>query len=195
MGLDIDVRKILAKPRNKNDYFRLIDDNGKYKNDFPEWTKRYERTKTETWFDWEKYKEKTGVDVGKYYVYMESYDGDKGFALLYPENVTLPEYDENTDYDEYQKQLDAVLVRINHKDVPKKKVRIKVLYYDEVGYLRGGMNSTFFKECDNEDAEVYLWTSAELLEYKKKYCSDPDNFQRNIINRFTNGEDVVYINW
>ena len=140
---------------------------------------------------------------------MESYH----YSLIYPEDVELPEYKEGDDYDEYQKRLDSVLVRIDHKDVPRKKVRIKVLYFKEVGYQRKGLNARFFEECDNDDAIVYIWTCEELLQYKEKYCDESyeyiypngqksgemcypkDNFQRNIIDHFTEGEDVVYVNW
>ena len=55
MGLDITVHRITKNPNTEGEYFQLIDDDGNYKNNFPEWTKEFEQKIVETWYDFEKY--------------------------------------------------------------------------------------------------------------------------------------------
>ena len=50
---------------------------------------------------------------------------------------------------------------------------------------------------DYEDGKIgyYVWTKEELERYKKEYAVEPYEFQRNIIDNFTEGEDVVTFDW
>lgn len=212
MGLDISVCKII-KEKNKNYYFRLIDDEGNYQNKFPAWTKQYENTITENWYDWKKYKEQTGIDINECSWHGESYGPDGCFMQLWPNSAgKYPEpedfkigKDENGDiydWDKYEAALAEHQIKVDLEKVPTYKKKIKVLYYKEIGYQRKGLNSKFYSDYDNGDIGYFVWTKSELLRYKRDYCDnkyeyiypngDPSghyiyekrDFQRNIIDKF-----------
>lgn len=216
MGLDICVKKITKTPKDKNDYFRLIDDNGDYnRKDFPEWTKSFEKEVTESWYDWKKYKEETGIDIDNCDWHGESYGEDGCFMEVSPKGVELPDWDEKKykDWEEFEADRNKVIIKIDLKKVPTYEKKIKVLYYDEVGYQRKGLNAKFYDDYVNGKIGYFVWTKAELERYKQEYCDEPheyiypngtksgdivypkENFQRNIINNFTEGEDCVIFDW
>lgn len=202
MGLDIMVRKIVrkkgtekTKAKKEGHYFRLIDeDSGKYENNFPEWTKPFIDEVTESWYDWEKYKEETGIDVLKMTWYGESYGPDGCFMIL-----KNPE--DNKEF------------TIDLEKVPNKKVKIKVIFYEEVGYQRKGLNSKFYGDYEEGKIGYYVWDLKELKRYKKDYCdrqhrhiypngtksdyidTPKKNFQYNIIDKFVQDECVVCFSW
>ena len=100
--------------------------------------------------------------------------------------------------DEYKQALNELVITINAKDVPLKKVVTKCIYYKEVGYQRKGLNSKFYEDFDNGKIEDLVWTLAELERYKKDYCDtdeDKQCFQENIINKFVEGKCVVEFSW
>ena len=215
MGLDITVYKILKeRPKDKNnkDYFRMLDDegNGTYdRRGFPEWTKQYEQEVEETWYDWEKYKEQTGFDIDQWAVSMEC-GGKDGYMEVRPIECVPPDYDEEHP-EKYEEFWDNVEIKkVYWRDVPKKKVKIKVLFRKEVGYQRKGLNGKFYKDYDEGKIGYYVWSKKELERYKKDYCDrkhkadwcgdkitiDPKrSFKENIIDNFTEGEDVVTFSW
>ena len=106
-----------------------------------------------------------------------------------------------------------MIIKIDLKKVPTYEKKIKVLYYDEVGYQRKGLNAKFYDDYENGKIGYFVWTKAELERYKQEYCDEPheyiypngtksgdmvypkENFQRNIINNFTEGEDCVIFDW
>lgn len=201
MGLDIMVRKIVhkkgaekRKAKDNRDYFRLIDDSGNYKNNFPEWTKPFIDEITEKWYDWDKYKEETGIDVFKMTWLREEYSKDGCFMTL-----KNPEDEKN--------------FTIDLKKIPTKKVKIKVIFYEEVGYQRKGLNSQFYDDYDDGKIGYFVWDLKELKRYKKDYCdrqhryiyasgeksdfivTPKKDFQENIIDKFVQNECVVCFSW
>lgn len=219
MGLDITVYKILKeKPKsNKKDfehnYFSLIDNDGNYLNNFPEWTKQYEHTVTEKWYDWDKYKEETGIDINQMDWHGESYGEDGCFMTVAPKDKEYPEYHEGDNWDEYQKKLDEVQIKIDLTKVPLKEKEIRVLYREEVGYQRKGLNSQFYQDYKDGKIGYFVWNLKELKRYKKDYCDkayrykypngqladfmvyEKRDFQNNIINKFIEGECCVTFDW
>lgn len=215
MGLDIMVYKIrkTALKNNNKEYFRLIDDDGNYKNVFPEWTKAFEKTVTETWFDWEKYKEKTGIDTSKLYVWEEYYGGlENGYIKFYPEKLATEEPEADAPEEEVERWLDKVeanIIKVMVKDVPQKKVKIKVLYREEIGYQRRGLNDKFYEEHNEDCGDYIAWTKEELehvlnvgcdedhpSEHDRHYiCTPKADFKENIIDAFVEGKCCVWFNW
>lgn len=217
MGLDISVYKIVKNPKNEDSYyFRLIDDDGNYnRRNFPEWTKEFEQEVTEDWFDWEKFKEETGIDINNCDWHGESYGPEGSFMKVSPKGVELPKWDESIykDYDEFKAEEDKIMIRIDLDKVPTYKKTIKVLYHEEVGYQRKGLNDKFYDDYQDGKIGYFVWSLAELQRYKDEYCDEPyeyqyhngemsgkivkpkENFQHNIIDHFTEGEDVVTFDW
>lgn len=207
MGLDIYCNRLVKTPHCREYRFRLLDEDGNYDNSaFPEWTKRYEKNVTEKWYDWGKYKEQTGVDIERYNIFCEEYGENGHIWQMYPKDKE-PEYEQlhkrlhNGEFasgDEYKQALNELVITINAKDVPLKKVVTKCIYYKEVGYQRKGLNSKFYEDFDNGKIEDLVWTLAELERYKKDYCDtdeDKQCFQENIINKFVEGKCVVEFSW
>lgn len=217
MGLDICVRRLLEKPKRKDDYFRLVnDEDGSFDyRDFPEWTKKFIRTKTETWCDWEAFKEQSGIDMNNMDWHGESYGEDGCFMTVSPKGVELPEWREDYPggWEAFDADRDKIMIKIDLEKVPTKKVKIKVIYWEEVGYQRKGLNGKFYNDYDEGKIGYFVWTKAELERYKKDYCDEPykyvypngeetddmiypkDNFQKNVINHFEEGKDCVIFSW
>lgn len=220
MGLDITVYRILKEKPQKNDddisrdYFRLIDDDGNYLNEFPEWTKQYEFTTTEQWYDWDKFKEETGIDINNMNWHGEAYTPEGCFMTVSPKDKEYPEWDGDTNtYEEYEKKLAEVEIKIDLEKVPLKDKEIKILYREEVGYQRKGLNTKFYQDYRDEKIGYFVWDLKELKRYKKDYCDKAHryrypngklsdtilypkrDFQENIINTFIDGECCVTFSW
>jgi len=219
MGLDICVRRLVNKPKNeesKHNYFRLIDDEGNYDNQgFPEWTKKFEHNKLERWYDWDAFKKKTGINMEEMVMDGVSYGPHESYMTVHHKNDVLPEYKEDYPggYDAYREAVNKVKLRINFKDVPTKRAKVKVIYWEEVGYQRKGLNSNFYQDYRDEKIGYFVWTKAELERYKDEYCDEPYEyeypngeksgnmvypklqFQRNIIDNFEEGKDCVIFDW
>ena len=215
MGLDICVRKITKTKKGEFDYFRLVDDDGNYdRRGFPEWTKPFENEITEDWYNWELYKEETGIDIKECDWHGESYGEEGSFMTVSPKNVKVPEWDEKKykSWEEYEEARNKVLIHIDLEKVPTYKKSIKVLYFDEVGYQRKGLNTKFYDDYNEGKIGYFVWTKEELERYKQDYCDEPyeyifpkgepartinpkENFQKNIIDNFTEGEDCVIFSW
>ena len=207
MGLDISVYKIkkskTGKVNKDDEFFRLTDDNAEYCNPHPAWTKEFEVDYEQSYYDWDKFKEETGIDVNEYKWAGSCYDERGCFLYLNPKNM-----DENDqDYEGLGK------IKIDLEKVPEKKKNIKVLLRNEVGYQRKGLNGKFYEDYEAGKIGYFVWTKAELERYKDEYCDEPyeyiypngkksgdmvypkENFQKNIINKFTEGEDCVTFDW
>ena len=108
-------------------------------------------------------------------------------------------------YDAFRKQH---IIEVNLDKVPTYQKEIKVLYYEEVGYQRKGLNKKFYEDYRNDVIGYFVWTKEELERYKELYCDDPyqfvypngdlgqmvypkDDFQKNIIDNFVEGKDCV----
>lgn len=196
MGLDISVCKICKKKEAKVEYhyFRMIDDDGNYKNDFPAWTNAFLDEVTEEWYDWEKFKEESGIDVYSMEWYGEEYSERGCFMTL--------------KYKDSDKTIE-----IDLEKVPKKNKTIKVLFYNEVGYQRKGLNGKFYDDYEEGKIGYFVWNLKELKRYKKDYCdrqhryiypngeksndivTPKKDFQHNIIDTFVEGECVVTFSW
>lgn len=214
MGLDITVHRITKTPKDEGEYFQLMDDDGNYRNDFPEWTKEFEQKIVETWYDFEKYKEQTGIDLNDYVTDMQKFNGkDDSYMLVHHKDVELPEWDEKSDYEEFEAERRKLQLKIYFKDIPTMKHETVVLYYEEVGYQRKGLNSKFYQDYGDGKIGYFVWSLDELKRYKDEYCDNPQkyvypdgtvsdtwvyqkkDFQKNIIDNFVEGECVVTFSW
>jgi hypothetical protein len=216
MGLDVTVYRILKEPKDKNRYFRLIDDEGNYKNNFPEWTKPLEHTVTEDWYDWDKFKEQTGIDLEQCDWHGESYGEDGAFMKVSPKGVELPQWNGGEgwkDWDEFEEAENKIMIKIDLNKVPLYKKEIKVVYIDEIGYQRKGLNGKFYEDYQDGKIGYFVWSLDELKRYKDEYCDEPyeyqypngkmsgemvypkDDFQKNIIDTFVEGECCVTFDW
>ena len=216
MGLDICVRKITKEPNNREDYFRLIDDNGDYdRSGFPKWTLPFENERVEIWYDWQKFKEQTGIDIDKCNCHGISYTENGSFMEVSPIDKEVPEWDDKKykDWNEYESERGKVVIKIDLDKVPKYEKTIKVLYFEEIGCQRKGLNVKFYADYRAGKIGYFVWTKAELEKYKEEYCDEPydceypngeksgqiiypkSNFQKNIIDTFTEGEDCVIFDW
>lgn len=205
MGLDITVCKITRKPSVEYRRFRLVNSEGNYINNFPEWTKQFEQTVIEDWFNWEKYKEETGIDITKCEWHGESYDENGSFMMLWPKEAgNYPCYEDfktgedSYNWEEYEAALAAHTIKVNLDKVPTYEKTIKILYYEEVGYQRKGLNDQFYEDYRNGKIGYFVWTLEELMRYKESYCEsieDKEHFQRSIIDNFIEGECCVTFDW
>jgi len=218
MGLDITVRRICKKEEaeEKYDYFRLVDDKGNYENDFPTWTKEFETSEVEECYDWQKYKEETGIDLNKCRWLGESYDEEGCFLEVCQKDAKLPEWNAGKgwkNFDTYKEARDKVVIKIDLEKVPTYEKEIKVLYYRDVGYQRKGLNPHFYDDYEKGKIGYFVWTKAELERYKEDYCDEPyeyrypngemsgtmiypkEDFQQNIINNFEECKDCVTFSW
>ena len=217
MGLDISVNRICKKKDSKNDnYFRLIDNDGNYKNEFPSWTKEFETSITESWYDWQKFEKESGIDLNNCEWLGETYDKNGSFLSVCQKGIKMPEWNNGEgwkDFDEYLEARDKLIINIDLDKVPIYEKEIKVLYYEEVGYQRKGLNKLFYDDYENGKIGYFVWSKEELEKYKKDYCDEPyeykypngemsgklvypkDNFQRNIIDKFEEGKDCVTFSW
>lgn len=198
MGLDISVLRIQKKSEGQDSYLSLVDDSGNYKNNFPGWTKAFEQDQTESWFDWQKYKVETGIDLDQCDWHGEEYSERGCFMTVSPKGVEC---------------TDETRIEIDLKKVPTYKKALKVLFYSEVGYQRKGLNGKFYEDYKAGKIGYFVWTKAELERYKQDYCDEPyeyiypngkksgkmvypkDDFQKNIIDEFVEGRDCVTFDW
>ena len=216
MGLDVTVYRILKEPKDKNRYFRLIDDEGNYRNNFPEWTKPLEHTVAQDWYDWEKFKEETGIDINECDVHYKSFGQNGSFMMVSLKGVELPKWNKGEGWkcwDEFEEEENKFMIKIDLDKVPTYKKEIKVIYIDEIGYQRKGLNGKFYDDYEDGKIGYFVWSLDELKRYKDEYCDEPyeyqypngkmsgemiypkDNFQNNIIDHFIEGEDVVTFDW
>ena len=216
MGLDISVYKIVRKKDAGKDafYFRLIDNDGNYENNFPEWTKKFECTKTETWYDYDKFKEQTGIDIDDYECLMEAFEGKDSYMEVITKEFakTEPKYihdGDNTEWEKWMDERDKQTMKIYFKDIPTYKKKIKILYKKEVGYQRKGLNADFYKDYREGKIGYFVWNKKELERYRNDYCDDDHpseydrhyictpkaDFKENIIDNFIEGECCVTFDW
>lgn len=178
MGLDITVHKFIkpedVQEKDKKSVLYVT-------TDFPEFTKEFQTTRQIEKLDFDKYKEKTGIDLlklipGKCYI-----DQNKHWHFIYNGLI------EPLDVDMYY--------------FPRKTITENVIYYKEVGYQRRGVNKQFYDDCNSKIVKSMIWTKDELLDFMEKYCDDTkyydgpetkrEHFQKNIINNFKEGKCVV----
>lgn len=198
MGLDISVYKLLKySDQNTKDkgYFRLVDPDGNYNDrEFPSWAINLKSVNTEKWYDWDEYKKETGFDLNSYDWEGEEYSSKGCFMNL-------------------RKKKTNKLVTIDLEKVPLKEVPVYIIGRKEIGYQRKGLNGKFYEDYRSGKIGYFVWTKAELERYKQEYCDDPyeyvypngtksgeiiypkENFQKNIIDPFIEGECCVIFSW
>lgn len=200
MGLDITVYKIITKDPTQewtlDDHcFDLVDDDFNYSNPFPEWTKQFEADRIREYYDWKKFGEKQGIDINDYNFVGTDYTDEGPVFMMRLKNDR------------------QILKTFNYNDVPVNPKTIKVLPIKEVGYQRKGLNDKFYEDYENGIIGYFVWTKAELERYLDLYCDEPheyiypngepagfiikpkEDFKKNIIDNFVEGEDCVTFDW
>lgn len=150
----------------------------------------------------------------------ESYSDDGNFMELWPNKFgkqpDIEDYkigEDNYNFDAYHAKLDACVIKIDLDKVPLYKKKIKILYIEEIGYQRKGLNNKFYQDYNDGKIGYYVWSKKELQRYKKDYCDKAHEhvwangeksgiidrpkleFQRNIIDNFIDGECVATFWW
>lgn len=217
MGLDIYVQRIAKKPTADADHFTMVDDNLEYTDrGFPAWTKKFETKRKHTYYDWNKYKEESGIDLEHCKWESSAYTEKGNFMYVYPEDKELPEYEEGKDYDEIEKLRNEIIIKIDLDKVPTFDKEVVVIYYDDsIGYQRKGLNGKFYEDmrAGTFAPDGIVWTRAELEHVLNEYCDEPyeyvypngkksgdiinpkENFKRNILDVFVEGKDCVLFSW
>lgn len=177
MGLDITVYRLkkLGDVKNENDSFFTLDEDS----NFPDWTKEFISKREQDYYDWEKYKEESGIDVIALQWCGESY-GDEGCFMYL------------TDKD------DEEVIKIDLEKVPSRKQIDNVIGREEVGYQRKGLNGNFYADYNANKIGYFVWTKSELERYKEDYCDteeSKEDFQHSIIDKFEEGKDCVTFDW
>lgn len=204
MGLDITVRKLgrkidFAGIKTKYDttvddcYFSLTrtNDDGSITYDdsgFPEWAVALSESRKESYYDWDKYKENTGIDIVNDYEWcmagpLNSWDDD--------ENIIYGFVFKNKNTHER--------ISIPFDDIPTIEKDIQVVYYNpiDVGYMRKGLNGDFYDDYDKGICNYFVFDKNELLRILEAYVIDErkEYFKNNLIDRFVEGEMVVTFDW
>lgn len=150
---------------------------------------------------------------------------DKNIKFTDAEKELIRKYGFKGDYKEKNAQgeftyqplctflYNAVKIRLNEEDIPRFEKEVNVLYGEEVGYQRKGLNGNFYDDSDDGKIGYFVFTKAELERYKDEYCDEPheyvysngektgimmypkDDFQKNIIDPFVEGEMFVTFDW
>jgi hypothetical protein len=168
--------------------------------------KKYEHTITEQWYDWDSYKEQTGFDYDSYVLLEQC--GSK--RTMYPNDIKDPCEDATEDErDAWYNEVERKSIEIDLREVPKKSVDVRVIYRDEIGYQRKGLNHKFYQDYDDGKIGYFVWSKDELGRYKRDYCDEDhvseydrhyfctpkQDFQESIIDTFVEGECCVCFDW
>lgn len=179
MGLDIELYR-LRKPTDRellSNYddeledesylFNLNRDRGGYDPAmWPDWALALARDKEYIYYDWISWFETQGLDMDQWHIEGMMYD-DR--CTCYIENIVAGE----------EKAVDM-------EDFPCERVTCPVVAGEAIGYQRGGMRPSFF----DEDFDV-VFDLKTLERIRDQHAIDPEGFQRNIIDKFIEGECVV----
>lgn len=163
-----------------DNFVRLIDNVTDYNfadYGFPEWVKKFYTPYKDELYDWEKYKEQTGIDVSS----LEC-------VALYGNSDMKPIAD-FIDNENNKVTIELDNVPLYYKD-------ITILCYNQLAYQEIDFNNKFLENYEAEkkiESGIYVWTKKDLEQYKNEYCipDEKDRFQKYIIDKFTEGEDCV----
>lgn len=192
MGLDITLYKVMKYKENHDiERIPLYNDKYEYNNPYPSWTKKFEVSHNEEFYDWDKYIQDTHINVNDYEWSSEEYSEEGCFLFL--------------------KDKQGNKLKIDLEKVPTKKIDLKVLGIKEIGYQRKGLNAKFYEDYRNGLLGYYVWSKKELERYMDEYCDehydtpefDENNneitpktdFYKNIISKFKEGRDCVSFDW
>lgn len=177
MGLNISVYRLIKCDGKEEEeglrYFTITEEDF----NFPQWTKEFITKKEEEYFDWEKFKEQSGIDVYSYKIEGEEFCKEGSFLYLRDENDKR--------------------ITINYNDVPTYKQLDDVIYHKEIAYQRKGFNASFYEDYRKGEIGYFVWSKKELENYKDIYCDEErkEYFQEHIINKFEEGKDCVTFDW
>ena len=97
--------------------------------------------------------------------------------------------------------LHATIFRVFEESIPTHTKRNTVAYWIAEGYQRKGLNGQFYQDYRDGKIGYYVYTLDELKRYKEEYCTTEDDFdykehfQKQIIDKFVEGECVVSFDW
>lgn len=176
MGLDIMVWKLKKYDKENDDCNYILS-----RETFPAWCKELETNITNTKYDWKKYILEKEIDPCKVRS-SSSKTTEEGRIIT----INF---------------IDGTEHKINLNEVPTKVVLQKVIGIEKVGYQRKGLNDKFYDDSLNGKIGYYIWSLDELNRYKDEYCDERDEygigynpkeeFQKNIIDKFVEGQCVV----
>ena len=209
MGLDIYVQRLKKQGTDDDDFIQLTGKDGKAIDEVPEYAKKFISKRTVKYYDWNKFKEQTDIDINEYDWCSEGWDGKQYTMQVWPkcyERKYLEDYiigknengDNIYDTDAYWAYTDAHMLTIDMDTVPTYPVDVDVIYEEEAGYQRRGLNRKFYEDYEAEKIGYYVWTKEELERYKQDYCDtdeDKQNFQKNVIDKFIDGETCAEFSW
>jgi hypothetical protein len=77
---------------------------------------------------------------------------------------------------------------------------VNVIYFKELGFQRKGMNSKFYKDFENGKPYLDIETVKIACKYlQADHISSLEelqqNFQKNFIDSFVEGESIFYASW
>lgn len=198
MGLDIYVfrlRKATDADKENQNYIRLIDEEtGEYSDcGFPDWALKLKTEHTEQWYDWDLYEKQTGINVKdlEWVAFGENSNG-----------VCVFTYDDKN----------GNVIEIPEASVPLYDKKVFIIGEEEVGYQRKGFNDKFYEDYRSGKIGYCVWSKKELERYKEDYCepsyeynqlygkklgtiSPKEEFQKNIIDKFIEGECYACFSW
>lgn len=194
MGLDITVERFVTEPVDEDQYYKLwkMNNNGGIELDnfdFPEWVLANKSTKKFTINDWAKYKEQTGHDVLNDYC----------MRMMGPVCKGETEDDEKYGYvlGANKEGIEPKQLIICADDIPQYEAELPVVYYDELGYQRKGLNGQFYQDYEDGKIGYFVWTKAELERYLEDYveADRKEYFKEHIVDVFEDGKDVCTFDW
>lgn len=181
MGLDITVYRLkkLQEQEDNSNFFTVEN----IKN-LPEWSKSFITKREQEYYDWNKFKEESGIDAVSLQWRGEEYS-EKGCFL----------YLKNKETDEE--------ITVDLEKVPTYKQLDDVIGIEEVGYQRKRLNHKFYEDYEKGKIGYFVWSKRELERYKEEYCDEvnsfggnaKEHFQKNIIDNFIEGKDCVTFDW
>jgi hypothetical protein len=97
--------------------------------------------------------------------------------------------------------LHETIFRVFEESIPTYTKRNTVVYWVEEGYQRKGLNAKFYQDYRDGKIGYFVYTLDELKRYKEEYCVTEEDFdykehfQKQIIDKFKEGECVVSFDW
>lgn len=200
MGLDITVSRLGKRADLKSgkiysfSMYKIDDTNNVVFDDggFPKWTLNLVEYSDVEFYDFEKYRIMTGIDVNDYTLCAEG-------------PVDLNKNDLSFDDDEApcgmvikHKETGARLA-IAFDTLPTMVRNVPLIYYVDVegGYQRKGLNAQFYKDYDAGICKYFVWDREELERIYDEYVDEAarDYYKEHILGKFVEGECVVTFDW
>lgn len=177
------LKKASEKMKEEECFIRMYDE----KNDcydglgFPFWARGLETDYEQEFYDWDEYKERTGIDVRKSEFIGESSDGKEWLMQI---------------------MTDGKEISIDMNDVKTIKKPIRIIGYQQISAQSGLFNEKLYDDLEDGSIGRYMWREEKLKEFMEKYCQEDDGdysfkekFKKEIIGKFDEGRMCVYISW